>query len=129
MAPIALEIHDMTVAYQRRPVLWDVDLAVPEGKLVAIVGPNGAGKTTLIKAALGLAPLASGKVEIYGKPYRQQRRLVGYVPQRESVDWDFPVTVQDVVLMGTYGRLGWIRRPGARERETASRCLDQVGMA
>ncbi len=128
MATIALEIHDMTVAYHRRPVLWDVDLAVPEGKLVGIVGPNGAGKTTLIKAALGLVPLASGKVEIYGKPYREQRHLVGYVPQRESVDWDFPVTVRDVVLMGTYGRLGWCRRPGRKERETADACLEQVGM-
>jgi manganese/zinc/iron transport system ATP- binding protein len=125
---IALEIHDMTVAYHRRPVLWDIDLTVPEGRLVGIVGPNGAGKSTLIKAVLGLIPLASGKVEIYGKPYEEQRQLVGYVPQRESVDWDFPVTVRDVVLMGTYGRLGWFRRPGAAEREIADRCLDQVGM-
>ena len=125
----ALEIHDMTVAYHRKPVLWDIDLAVPEGKLVGIVGPNGAGKTTLIKAVLGLVPLASGKVEIYGRPYQQQRHLIGYVPQRESVDWDFPVTVRDVVLMGTYGRLGWVRRPGRAEREIANRCLDQVGMS
>ena len=126
MAEVAVEIHDMTVAYYRRPVLWDVDLTVPEGKLVGIVGPNGAGKTTLIKAALGLVPLASGKVEIYGKSYDQQRHLVGYVPQRESVDWDFPVTVRDVVLMGTYGRLGWFRRPGRAEREIADRCLEEV---
>jgi len=125
----ALEIHDMTVAYHRKPVLWDIDLAVPEGKLVGIVGPNGAGKTTLIKAVLGLLPLASGKVEIYGQPYDQQRSLIGYVPQRESVDWDFPVTVRDVVLMGTYGRLGWVRRPGRAEREIADRCLAQVGMS
>jgi len=124
----AFEIHDMTVAYHRRPVLWDIDLTLPEGKLVGIVGPNGAGKTTLIKAALGLVPLASGKVEIYGKSYREQRHLVGYVPQRESVDWDFPVTVRDVVLMGTYGRLGWFRRPGRAERDIADRCLEQVGM-
>jgi len=127
-APPALEIHDMTVAYHRKPVLWDIDLTTPEGKLVGIVGPNGAGKTTLIKAVLGLLPLASGKVEIYGKPYDQQRHLIGYVPQRESVDWDFPVTVRDVVLMGTYGRLGWIRRPGRAEREIADQCLEQVGM-
>jgi len=124
----AFEIHDMTVAYHRRPVLWDIDLTLPEGKLVGIVGPNGAGKTTLIKATLGLVPLASGKVEIYGKSYREQRHLVGYVPQRESVDWDFPVTVRDVVLMGTYGKLGWFRRPGRAEREVADRCLEQVGM-
>jgi manganese/zinc/iron transport system ATP- binding protein len=124
----ALEIHDMTVAYHRKPVLWDIDLEVPEGKLVGIVGPNGAGKSTLIKAVLGLLPLASGKVEIYGRPYGEQRRFVGYVPQRESVDWDFPITVEDVVLMGTYGRLGWFRRPGRAEREVAARCLAQVGM-
>jgi len=124
-----VEIHDMTVAYHRKPVLWDVDLTVPEGKLVGIVGPNGAGKSTLIKAALGLVPLVSGKVEFYGKPYRQQRHLVGYVPQRESVDWDFPVSALDVVLMGTYGRLGWVRRPGRRERAEAHECLERVAMA
>ncbi len=129
MTNTAFEIHDMTVAYYRRPVLWDIDLTVPEGKLVGIVGPNGAGKTTLIKAALGLVPLASGKVEIYGKSYAEQRHLVGYVPQRESVDWDFPVTVRDVVLMGTYGRLGWFRRPGRAERKIADRCLEQVDIA
>jgi manganese/zinc/iron transport system ATP- binding protein len=128
MSNIALEVHDMTVAYHRRPVLWDVDFQVPEGKLVGIVGPNGAGKTTLIKAILGLVPLASGKCEIYGQAYRDQRHLVGYVPQRESVDWDFPVTVRDVVLMGTYGRLGWFRRPRRADRELADRCLDEVGM-
>ncbi|MGI9457278.1 MAG: metal ABC transporter ATP-binding protein [Aeoliella sp.] len=125
----ALEIHDMTVAYRRKPVLWDIDLEVPEGQLACIVGPNGAGKTTLIKAALGLVPLASGKVEIYGRPYDQQRQLVGYVPQRETVDWDFPVTALDVVLMGTYGRLGWFRRPGRSERELARECLAQVELA
>ncbi|HEX6962151.1 MAG TPA: metal ABC transporter ATP-binding protein [Lacipirellula sp.] len=128
MPETVLEVHDMTVAYHRRPVLWDVDFVVPEGKLVGIVGPNGAGKTTLIKAVLGLAPLASGKVEIYRKPYAEQRHLVGYVPQRESVDWDFPVTVRDVVLMGTYGRLGWFRRPRRADRELADRCLEEVGM-
>lgn len=118
----------MTVAYHRKPVLWDIDLIAPEGKLIGIVGPNGAGKSTLIKAVLGLIPLASGKVEFYGRPYARQRHLVGYVPQRESVDWDFPVTAQDVVLMGTYGRLGWCRRPGARQRRQAQDCLAQVGM-
>ena len=129
MSSIALEIHDMTVAYHRRPVLWDIDMQIPEGKLVGIVGPNGAGKTTLIKAALGLVPLASGKVEIYGKSYQQQRHLVGYVPQRESVDWDFPVKVRDVVLMGTYGHLGWFKRPGKKQYEIADRCLQQVGIS
>jgi len=124
-----LEIHDMTVAYHRKPVLWDIDLVAPEGKLIGIVGPNGAGKSTLIKAVLGLVPLASGKVEIYGQPYPRQRHLVGYVPQRETVDWDFPVTALDVVMMGTYGRLGWFRRPGAAQRRLAESCLEQVDMA
>jgi manganese/zinc/iron transport system ATP- binding protein len=128
-AVTALEVHDMTVAYRRKPVLWDIDLTVPEGKLVGIVGPNGAGKSTFIKAVLGLVTLASGKVEIYGKPYDEQRGVVGYVPQRESVDWDFPVTALDVVLMGTYGRLGWFRRPGAKERDLARQCLAQVELA
>ena len=123
-----LEIHDMTVAYHRKPVLWDVDLTAPEGKLIGIVGPNGAGKSTLIKAVLGLVPLASGRVEFYGRPYARQRHLVGYVPQRESVDWDFPVTALDVVMMGTYGGLGWFRRPGARQRRQAHQCLAQVDM-
>jgi manganese/zinc/iron transport system ATP- binding protein len=129
MPPIALEIHDMTVAYHRRPVLWDVDLEVPEGKLVGIVGPNGAGKTTLIKAALGLVPLASGKVEIYGQPYSEQRHLVGYVPQRESVDWDFPVSALDVVTMGLYGQVGWFRRVRRGHRDKALDALARVGMA
>ena len=126
---VALEVHDLHVAYRRRPVLWDVDFAVPEGRLVGIIGPNGAGKTTLIKAVLGIVPPVSGHVLIYGRPYESQRHLVGYVPQRESVDWDFPIDVLDVVLMGRYGRLGLGRRPTARDREAAMAALRQVGMA
>jgi manganese/zinc/iron transport system ATP- binding protein len=125
----ALQINDLTVAYNSRPVLWDVDLTVPEGVLMAIVGPNGAGKSTLIKAALDLLPRAAGSVQVYGKPYQQARDLVGYVPQRGSVDWDFPTSVLDVVQMGLYGKLGWIKRPGKRERELAMHALEQVGIA
>jgi manganese/zinc/iron transport system ATP- binding protein len=125
----ALEIMDLTVAYQEKPVLWDVDLQVPEGVLMAIVGPNGAGKSTLIKAILGLVPPAAGLVQIYGKPYTQQRRNVGYVPQRGSVDWDFPTNALDVVMMGLYRRIGWIKRPGRNERELALQSLQKVGMA
>lgn len=124
----ALQVHDMTVAYARKPVLWDVDFAVPGGRLIAVIGPNGAGKSTLLKSIMGLLPIASGRAEIYGKPVEQQRRLIGYVPQRESVDWDFPTDVLDVVLMGTYGRLGWFRRPGKAEHELAEKCLKQLGM-
>ncbi len=126
-APLA--IHDMTVAYHRKPVLWDVDLDVPEGRLIGIVGPNGAGKSTLIKAVMDLVPKASGRVMVYGKPYRKQRHLVGYVPQRESVDWDFPVSALDVVTMGRYGRIGWCRPVGKADREAALTALDRVGMA
>lgn len=124
-----IDVHDVTVAYHRRPVLWDVDLVLARPRLVGVVGPNGAGKSTLIKAVLGLVPLASGEVQVFGRPVNSQRRSIGYVPQRESVDWDFPVTVMDVVLMGTYGRLGWFRRPGAQERAHATKCLEHVGIA
>jgi manganese/zinc/iron transport system ATP- binding protein len=123
-----LEVHDLTVAYHRRPVLWDIDFSIPRGKLVGIVGPNGAGKSTLIKAVLGMVPLASGWVRVFGRPAEASRRRIGYVPQRESVDWDFPVDAQDVVLMGLYGQLGWLRRPGRSERQRALECLGQVGM-
>jgi manganese/zinc/iron transport system ATP- binding protein len=123
-----LDIHDVTVAYHRRPVIWDVDLALHQPQLAAIVGPNGAGKSTLIKAVLGLVPMASGHVEIFGQPVPRVRQRIGYVPQRESVDWDFPVSVLDVVLMGTYGQLGWIRRPGKAECDWARQCLDKVGL-
>ena len=124
----AVEVTDLTVAYNERPVLWDVDFTVPTGRLMAILGPNGAGKTTLIKAILGLVRPAAGRVLIHGDSYRQQRRLVGYVPQRGSVDWDFPTTSLDVVMMGRYGRLGWIKRPGRPEREAALTALEKVGM-
>jgi manganese/zinc/iron transport system ATP- binding protein len=124
----AIQVHDLTVAYRDKPVLWDVDVEVPQGVLMAIVGPNGAGKSTLIKAMLGLVRTAAGEVLIHGRPYARQRQLVGYVPQRGSVDWDFPTSVLDVVTMGCYGRLGWLRRPGRREREESMAALSQVGM-
>jgi manganese/zinc/iron transport system ATP- binding protein len=123
-----IEVHDLTVSYEKRPVLWNIDVAFPEGQVIGIVGPNGAGKSTLLKAIMGLMPHESGWVKFYGEPLASQRHLVGYVPQRESVDWDFPVTVRDVVLMGTYGKLGLFRRPGRAQHELCDRCLDQVSM-
>lgn len=125
---IPLAIHDLTVAYQNKPVLWDIELNIPEGKLVGIVGPNGAGKSTLLKACLDLVPKTSGWAHIYGKTYRKNRHLVAYVPQRESVDWDFPVTALEVVAMGSYRRLGWFRRVNKKETERARDCLNQVGI-
>ncbi|MFP4534470.1 MAG: metal ABC transporter ATP-binding protein [Alkalispirochaetaceae bacterium] len=122
----ALSLEDLTVAYQSKPAIWDIDLQVPQGVLMALVGPNGAGKSTLLKAILGLLPRAAGAVSVFGKPYEKARRLVGYVPQRGSVDWDFPTTVIDVVTMGLYGRLGLLQRPGRREYERAMDALEQV---
>jgi manganese/zinc/iron transport system ATP- binding protein len=124
----AIEVTDLTVVYGEKPVVWDVDLTVPQGVLMAIVGPNGAGKTTLIKAILGLIPTSAGQVLIHGRPYAVQRKLVGYVPQRGSVDWDFPTSVLDVVMMGRYGALGWFKRPGKAEKEAALIALAKVGM-
>jgi manganese/zinc/iron transport system ATP- binding protein len=124
----ALEVHDLTVSYHRKPVLWNIDLAVPTGKLVGIIGPNGAGKSTLIKAVMGLLPLSSGWVQVFGRPVERQRDKVGYVPQRESVDWTFPVTAMDVVLMGRYGSVPWYRRIGRKEKQLAQEALEKVGM-
>ncbi|HEX9746023.1 MAG TPA: ABC transporter ATP-binding protein, partial [bacterium] len=124
----AIQVNDLTVAYRDKPVLWDIDLKIPQGVLVAIVGPNGAGKTTLIKSILGLIKPAAGRVKILGKDYHRVRHLVGYVPQRGSVDWDFPANVLDVVMMGSYGAVGWIKRPGRAERDLAFESLTKVGM-
>ncbi len=124
-----LWVNDLTVAYHRKPVLWDIELTLPEGQLIAVVGPNGAGKSTFIKSVLGLVPRASGAVTIYGKSYESQRHLVGYVPQRESVDWDFPVNALDVVAMGLYRKIGWLRPVGKKDRQIALEALEKVGMA
>ena len=124
-----LVIRDLTVAYHRKPVVWDIDLEIPRGKLVSIVGPNGAGKSTLLKACLELIQRTSGEILFFGEPYAKQLKRVGYVPQRESVDWDFPVSVLDVVAMGTYGQLGWFRRVNKRCKALALQALERVGLA
>jgi manganese/zinc/iron transport system ATP- binding protein len=124
-----VSMHAMTVAYRRKPVLWDVEYDAPNASLVAIVGPNGAGKSTLMKACLGLVPMAAGTVAFWGRPLADVRSRVGYVPQRESVDWEFPVSALDVVCMGRYGRIGWFRGVSRAHRDAALACLDRVGMA
>ncbi|MBD2868087.1 metal ABC transporter ATP-binding protein [Paenibacillus arenilitoris] len=128
-SPAPLTVQGLSVAYQKKPVLRNVSFEAREGELIGVIGPNGAGKSTLMKAALGLIPSLGGEVKVYGKPYKQQRKLIGYVPQRESVDWDFPTNALDVVLMGRYGHLGWFRRPGAKEKAIAMEALGKVGMA
>src|SRR5690554_7882079 len=125
---MAVQVDDLTVAYNYKPVLWDIDLEIPEGVLMAIVGPNGAGKSTLIQAVLGILKPIAGSVTIFDKPYKNQRKHVAYVPQKGSVDWDFPTTALDVVLMGTYGSLGWIKRPKLKEKKAALEALEKVGM-
>ncbi|MCL7937969.1 MAG: metal ABC transporter ATP-binding protein [marine benthic group bacterium] len=125
---LAIQVDDLTVAYDEHPVLWDVDMEVPSGVLMAIVGPNGAGKSTLIKAILDLVKPAAGRILVHGRSYDEDRSVVAYVPQRGSVDWDFPTSVLDVVMMGRYGDLGWFRRPGSRERRLALEALEKVDM-
>jgi manganese/zinc/iron transport system ATP- binding protein len=123
-----IEVNQLTVAYQKRPVLENINLLLPEGKLIGIIGPNGAGKSTFIKALLGLIPKLNGEVKIFGEPYKPQNKTIGYVPQRGSVDWDFPTNALDVVLMGRYGHIGWFKRPGKKETQIAYECLEKVGM-
>lgn len=124
-----LSVRGLTAAYEDKPVLWDVGFDVPEGSLVGVVGPNGAGKTTLLKVVMGLMAPAAGRALVYGRTFSEARRWVGYVPQRSAVDWDFPTNALDVAQMGLYGRLGWFRRPGRREREIALDSLERVGIA
>jgi len=127
VAPLA--VRHLSVAYSEKPVLWDVSWACPPGRLVAIVGPNGAGKSTLIKATLGLVPRLSGDVRIFGQSLAAARSRIGYLPQRASVDWDFPITALQVVCMGRYPRTGWLRPLPRAEREKARIALAEVGMA
>lgn len=124
----ALEIHDLTVAYEKKPVLWNIDFQIPPGKITAIIGPNGAGKSTLLKAVLNLIKPLSGWVEFFGNKYTEERHRIAYVPQKESVDWDFPTNVLDVALMGRYGYLGWLRRPAREDYKIALESLKKVDM-
>jgi manganese/zinc/iron transport system ATP- binding protein len=125
----AIAVRDLTVAYNEAPVLWDVDLDIEPGKITAIIGPNGAGKSTMLKAILRLVPIAAGSVRIFGSSLPRVRSRIAYIPQRGSVDWDFPTDALDVVTMGRYGRVGWFRRPGAADRRIAQDALAQVGMS
>ncbi|MBI4126849.1 MAG: metal ABC transporter ATP-binding protein [Deltaproteobacteria bacterium] len=124
----ALSVADLVVSYQRRPVLWNVNVDIAAGRLVGIVGPNGAGKSTLIKAIMGLLPPVAGRILVFDEPIDQQRHLLGYVPQRGSVDWDFPTNALDVVLMGRYGKIPLFRRPTRQHRAFAEECLAKLGM-
>ncbi|WP_082735538.1 metal ABC transporter ATP-binding protein [Polycladidibacter stylochi] len=121
-------VSGLTVAYHNKPVLWNVSYTAPKGQLTAIIGPNGAGKSTFLKAALGLIPRLSGETQVFGQPVKTALNKIAYVPQRSAVDWDFPATALDVVLMGLYGKVGWFRWPGKSHRQKAKKALQAVGM-
>jgi manganese/zinc/iron transport system ATP- binding protein len=123
-----LEVHDLTVSYHQKPVLWGVDFSLPGGVMAGIMGPNGSGKSTLLKSIMGLLSLSGGRISVFSKNLDEVRKKVSYVPQKESVDWDFPATVKDVVMMGRYGHLGLLRRPGKIDQEIVEEALEQVNM-
>jgi ABC-type Mn2+/Zn2+ transport system ATPase subunit len=127
--PNRLEIQNASIGYGEKIVLHDLDFQIPHGARVAVVGPNGAGKSTLFKALVGLLPLHSGSILIHGESLRTHKDCVAYVPQREDVDWRFPVTVHDVVMMGRYGQIGWLGRVSRRDREVVNKSLEQMGIA
>lgn len=123
-----IEIHDLIVSYNKKPVLWDIDLSLPVSSVIGIIGPNGAGKSTLLKSIMGLVQPASGYIKIFDRPLDSVRQDVSYVPQKESVDWDFPASVLEVVVMGRYSKMGLFKRPSTRDKEIAMNCLKKVGM-
>ncbi len=124
----AIEVHNLTASYQRRPVLWDIDFKLPQGKLIGIVGPNGSGKTTLLRNLMGLMEPDSGYVKIFGEDLDKIRHKVSYVPQRETVDWDFPASVFDVVEMGRYRKSNLFRRLSKKDKEITTQALEKTGM-
>jgi manganese/zinc/iron transport system ATP- binding protein len=124
----ALDVSHLIVAYNQNSVISDLSVTIPQGVMCGIIGPNGAGKTTFIKALLNLIPVATGNIQILGSSIKNVRNKIAYVQQRNSVDWDFPITVFDMVLMGCYGRLGWFKRPGKNEFDQAHSALAAVGL-
>ena len=125
----AIETRGLSVAYGATKVLQSINLSIPQQTVMGLVGPNGAGKSTLLKSILSLIPKTAGEVSVLGKPFCVTRKLVGYIPQRNTIDWDFPISVRDLVTMGTYGRLGWFRRPRKKERLQVDAALDRLGIA
>ena len=125
----SVEVHDLTVSYQHKPVLWDIDMSLPVGQLIGLVGPNGAGKSTLLKALIGLLKPQSGYVKLLGAALDQVRRRVSYMPQRALIDWDFPVSVYDVVMMGRYAHMGLLQWPSKEDKAIVLACLEHVGLS
>ncbi len=125
---VIVRVEDLSIAYHDTPVIWDVDIDIYKGTRTAIVGPNGAGKSTMLKGILGLMPLITGSVQIMGSKYKDHYKKIAYVPQRAGINWDFPATVLDVVLMGRYSHLGWIKRPTKHDVQKACDALEQIKM-
>jgi manganese/zinc/iron transport system ATP- binding protein len=125
---IPVAVHGVSVAYGKKRVLWDIDVDIAVSAITGIIGPNGAGKSTLLKTIIDLVPRASGDIRIFGRSFRESRHHIAYVPQKESVDWEYPVSAFDVVLMGRYAELGWFRRPGAADCKAAEEALDKLGI-
>lgn len=128
-ADTPLYVRGLTVTFGTRPVLWDVDCSAAQGSMTAVAGPNGAGKSTFLQAIIGLVPRISGHVRVFGREYRPGGGTIAYMPQRSAVDWDFPASALDVVTMGLYGGIGWLRPVRNRHRERAMEMLDRVGLA
>lgn len=125
----ALSISHVSIAYHHEPIVFDLSVTIPSGVMAAVIGPNGAGKTTLIKSILGLVKPIAGTIQIYGKKLHSEKNMVAYVPQRAALDWDFPLTVIDVVVMGSYAKLGWFSRPSKKEYQEAMRAIETVGLS
>ncbi len=123
-----LSIQDLTVSYDKKPVLWNINFSIPEGSIVGIMGPNGAGKSTLIKSVMELLPLSSGVIKLFGKNLNQVRKKIAYVPQRTAIDWDFPITVEEVVMMGRHPHLGFFKKPRISDKEVVDKCLKDLGI-
>ena len=128
MKDVIIKVEDMTIAYAYKPVLWDNDIEIVNNSITAIIGPNGAGKSTLIKGILNLQKKLSGSVVIMGKSFEEVKKKIAYIPQTASVNWDFPTTVLDVVLMGRYVHLGWLKRPSKHDYDLARSALKKIGM-
>lgn len=125
----SVEVHDMIVSYDRKPVLWGIDISLPKNQIISIVGPNGAGKSTLLKAIMGLIEIDSGYVKIFDNSLDNVRKKISYVPQRESVDWDFPASVYDIVMMGRYQFMGLFKRPSKIDKNIVLKCMEKLGIA
>jgi ABC-type Mn2+/Zn2+ transport system ATPase subunit len=124
----ALAVEDLSVEFDRTPVLEHVSFAAERGELLGVVGPNGGGKSTLFNSIVGLVPVQQGRILVYGQPPNQARGVLAYVPQREQINWRFPLTAWDVVMLGRSRKIGWLRKPGRRDREYVEQCLERVGM-